>query len=63
MDDMADKKPPELELISFKLAPDLFKLLEKHAKTLTDPGTGREPSPSIAARQLLVEYLEKRFQK
>ncbi len=56
-------KEPPLALISFKLAQEHYEALERHAEKLVDPGTGRRPSASIAARDLLVEYLKKRSQK
>jgi len=46
------------EMVSFRLAIELYEKLETYASTQRDPESGTVLSPSQAARRLLAEALE-----
>jgi hypothetical protein len=52
----------EMILVSFKLAKDLHKELEAYADTQAEE-SGKKLSPSLAARRLMLESLERRKKK
>jgi hypothetical protein len=52
-----------LPLVSYRVSEDTFEHLKKYAQTQRDDITGKELSPSQAARRILLDALKRLQQK
>ena len=61
----SDKELPDnaLPLVSYRVSEDTFEHLKTYAQTQKDDITGKELSPSQAARRLLLDALKRLKQK
>lgn len=55
---MAKKKDESLIVVSFKVSPEIFKELKQYAQNQKDD-SGKELSPSMGARRLMTESLNR----